>query len=713
MPSGVWGSSTRHVLYRHRSAFLARPIQLVMILLLILSALFTTPAYAQAMPEGWQFRRTLNFKLPASDAPGDPVVYAEFYTNGQRQPDGSDLRVTNPQRLQAPMRVLQVSADNDFVRIAFAPTRGEGPYYAWWGNPQADKTTAPPPPLEIKRGILAEIFRNPGGALDNEQRIRHALERAAGGPEGALFVPEIFLGYNPLGAEWDTLIRYSTAFKVGKTDSYDLAFTVEEAGYLNLDGHTLIFQQGLVRDARRKQTLELTAGWHTLEVTQVKTSGGNTGVSLSWRPGGMGKYTPIPAANFAPVSEATVGPLETLRQPFTADFLITPAAEIFVPPEHFAPRYVFDAQLPEGFKQAALRWDFGDGQTASLARVHHYFLYPGTYTVSLTVKPRRDRGGGLTYTTKQRISVRDRLYERFPVPLEDGLKTASVVLTNYNLPQLTVEQLLRGLLFFKRHNAKDEMLRWGQAWLQSPEPQNERVVWQETFDLARLLESRNLYREAAEAWRLASQKRLTWEMRSTLLRWQVVTLCDDLDDAGHAYAAAEEMQKTVKDPSDATRRALGAALVYAAVDRGEGKLAARLAKEIGPVQPSFERQKLEQGILARNIEAAISAKEFDHATELLQQWEWEFPQAIVEGYSRLLKYRLRMAEGQPLLAARCALAHAKGVPNSYYAAELLYRASEAFKAAGKAADATAVLELLTSKYPESPYAQKDSPATQR
>ncbi|MEI8195030.1 MAG: hypothetical protein WCI73_03890, partial [Phycisphaerae bacterium] len=90
-----------------------------------------------------------------------------------------------------------------------------------------------------------------------------------------------------------------------------------------------------------------------------------------------------------------------------------------------------------------------------------------------------------------------------------------------------------------------------------------------------------------------------------------------------------------------------------------------------------------------------------------------FPAAIIEGNSRLLKYRLRMAEGQPLLAARVALAHAKGVTNSYYAAELLYRASVAFKAAGKEADANAALDLLTSKYPESPYAQKDNPATQR
>ena len=72
--------------------------------------------------------------------------------------------------------------------------------------------------------------------------------------------------------------------------------------------------------------------------------------------------------------------------------------------------------------------------------------------------------------------------------------------------------------------------------------------------------------------------------------------------------------------------------------------------------------------------------------------------------------KLDAAEGRPQVAARIALQHAKANPDGFYAAELLYRAAQNFKAAGETSQANAAMDLLTRKYPESPYARGETKA---
>ena len=119
----------------------------------------------------------------------------------------------------------------------------------------------------------------------------------------------------------------------------------------------------------------------------------------------------------------------------------------------------------------------------------------------------------------------------------------------------------------------------------------------------------------------------------------------------------------------------------------------------------FNEAQIRQGVLARNVENAIRTKEFDAALKLLDAWELEYPAAMWEGFTRTLRVKLAVAEGRPAIAARMALAHAKANPGGFYAAELVYRAAENFKAAGEGEKAKGAMELLTSKYPESPYAR--------
>jgi hypothetical protein len=121
---------------------------------------------------------------------------------------------------------------------------------------------------------------------------------------------------------------------------------------------------------------------------------------------------------------------------------------------------------------------------------------------------------------------------------------------------------------------------------------------------------------------------------------------------------------------------------------------------------AYNQREIRQGVLTRNVENYIHTKELDTAVTLLNEWELEFPEAIWEGFTRTLRVKLAAAEGRNVVAARMALAQARANPEGFYAAELLYRAAENFKLGGEQGQAKTVMELLASRYPESPYARE-------
>src|SRR4051812_14775802 len=75
--------------------------------------------HAETLGDGWTFRRPVQFKQITAEAPGENVAWVEFYANGTQKADGSDIRITAADRMVLPHKVLQVSRDNDLVRVAF------------------------------------------------------------------------------------------------------------------------------------------------------------------------------------------------------------------------------------------------------------------------------------------------------------------------------------------------------------------------------------------------------------------------------------------------------------------------------------------------------------------------------------------------------------------------------------------------------------------
>ena len=653
------------------------------------------PARGATLGEGWPYFRVLNFKQAASTAPGDNLAWVLFYSNGAHRADGGDFRVTTPEGVIVPLRMLQVSGNGDLVRIAFV-THGDGPYHVWWGNPKADKSG---PLADIRRGVWCEISKFTGGELGSVERIRKAFDRVQIS-EGSVFVPEIFLGYNPLGNEANTMFRYRAQFHIERLARYDLAFAVEHRGYVALDGVTVLEAPfAMPQDARNHKVLELKPGWHDLEVAQVNL-GGQTSVALAWKRPGEGRFETIPRTVFAPVAEATAGPLQKVGQSYAADFDIQPVAEAFAPPEFYLQRYMFAVgEAPAG---ATLHWEFGDGQTAgNEPRPSHFFLAPGIYEVTLTVS-----NHGLQFKAARRIHVQDRMYSKFPYPPEDAPKTVTTVLDRYERGALNAEQRLRGLLYCKFHGLTDATMAWGKSWEEAAESQDEARVWEETVDLADLCARQGALGQAAQMYHLAADKPLSMDMKLRCLRMYAIEACDYGANPDEVLQVAEQWKPRINAPNQQQNHNLQILVAYAAIAKGDGTRAAQAIHDAGERGGrSFRDMEIHQGVLARNIETAIRTHEYSTANRLLNEWESDRPAAMLEGFTRLLKVKLLVTQERPLAAAHVAQQLARANPGSFYAAELLYRASEALRTGGKEDEAKTVLNVLKDKYPESPYAR--------
>ncbi len=650
---------------------------------------------------GWSAHRQLQVRNVNADAPGDPIAVAEFYTNGQQLPDGSDIRVTTADRRIVPMRVLEVSKESDFVRVAFL-CRDSGTYHVWWGN---NNPGAAPPDVDVKRGVLAEVFRFPGGAVDNESQMDRAFVRA-GSPVASLIVPEIFLGYNPIGESWSPMIRYSGQFRVDRAGEYDIAMAVDDSGYVRIDGKTILCLSNVWLEGRGRwsKKINLTAGWHQIDAAQIDNRGGETGITIGWKPAGVPRYSTIPAAAYSPAANAQAGPLEVQGKNYSADFTIEPSGECFTAPDFYLPRYTLEVVFPPQLN-AKVQWDFGDGQIATGNKISHVFLTPGVYPVKLTL-----HALGGSFVTTQRIAVKDRLYQRFPIPPEDLPRATAQILLTYDPKTLNVQQLWRGLQLFDSLKMDEGTSAWGRAWLENPAPQNDWLVWREVQDLAQAYRAKKKYRLAAEAFILAAGKKISVETRATAIRHAVLSLCDEVNQPAEALKLARDYRDKLSGNNREVQRTLSLAIAYAAIANGDGKMAAKAIEDLGPRRDmGYNEQEIQQGVMTRNIETYTRAHDFETADNLIDQWERDYPHALITGFTRLMAVKLLLEQKQFAAAARLAEQHARALPDTFYAAELLYHARNAYTAAGDAQAASRCADLLTSKYPESPYARKKAP----
>ncbi len=661
-------------------------------------------AGARVLPAGWPYRRALKFKpVPLRGAPGPNEAWAQFYTNKARQPNGNDLRITNGARIVMPMKIIRISPHDDLVRVIFA-ARGQRPFFAWWGNPHAGPSKQPP--LKIQRSVFMNIFRYPGGAVNSTQAVNNQFARA-GRPLDGLVIPQIFIGYDPLGSGRRDMLRYRALLHITQGGLYHFAFDVDDAGYVRLNHKTILIKRnggGMMGNVRFKTAVQLKPGWYPVTAAQINFAG-PTGIAFDWRMPGHKRYAPVPPPAFAPIFHAHAGPLKKFGLPYVADFRVQPSAETFVPPKFYFTRYIFEARVPASFTPR-VTWTFGDGQRGQGLRLSHEFLHSGIYTVHMTVHQ-----AGHSFSATRRIHVPFRPYSLFPHPPRDTAATVGKLLSEYNLKALSGADLRRGMLFFRGYPNAAQRMRWGLAWAAAATPQSPQTVWHDGRQLARFLIVHRHFKAAARAYLLMTHKPLPAWLKAKVMAAYARTVCYFTPQfAGRAAALRTRLHAWMAGViahAPAARHTLLVALADVAVAAGSGKQASAEIKKAGITGTQQTKwQVIREGVLARNAENYIHYDHTDLAAHILDRWENRYPPAIARGYTRLLRMKLFEKLNHPRAAARIAREYVRAYPRSFYADHLLFRAYHDLLAAHQQQQAQAVAAKLKKDYPESPYASK-------
>ncbi len=647
---------------------------------------------------GWTYRRVLRVNLFPTSAPGKNLAWAQFYTNSARLPDGRDLRVTTASGTLLPMRILRVSNKDDLVRLAFQePAAGE--YFVWWGNKHPG---AAPPALKIDRGIFLRVYPLVQGPRRNWRQMRRHFKQAT--CFASMFVPEMFMGYDPTGWNRQDMMLYRATLHITSAGNYTFAFDVADVGFLNLNGKNLLTKTrpgGMMGRVRFKRSIYLKPGWYPMTVGELHLWW-LAGLSVDWKPPGSAQYAPIPPAAFAPANQASVGALQKVGGGYAADFSIKPQSQLFVPPDNYLQRYTFSARVPATFAPG-VNWTFSDGQTAHGLQVDHEFLAPGVYTVRETVKQ-----AGNTFIANRRILVRTEIFSKFPYPPVDPSGVVADIIDNYNLKTLSGRQLFRGIMFYHHYRNLRGLRAWGLAWAISTDEQNPQAVVNTADMLVRRQLEKGQFRQAGNIYLLASRKHIDAMTQAHLLLHYAVTACNYTSTAPEVLRNLQSWKAGHTHLSKPAAHDIDAALAYAAIANGNGAAAARYVTQAGDVTPmAYSAQEIRQGVLARNVESYIDSRHYRTADHLLDQWELQFPRAIIKGYTRLLRVKLMMAQDHFLNAASIAVQYVNSEPKSFYAAKLLYRGSEAYKNAAKINRSELLLARLKKDYPESPYAYKN------
>ena len=290
----------------------------------LISCLCSHSLSAATLGQGWPYHRMLTVEIPDNDAPGQNIAWAEFYTNQSRLPDGSDLRATTPEGVILPIYIMRISPDDDLVRLAFQAL-ASGEYEVWWGNPNPGEA---PPALHMDRGVFMQVFQFDRNAVGGGwQQAQNVLLQDQS--DESFFVPNIFNQFDPTGDYNRRMFLYQGQMHIAEEGTYTFAFEVSTMGYCNIDGQNILAKNragGMAGRARFSRQVELTPGWHQVEIGAIQT-GGRPGAALDWIPPNEYRYSPVPPSAFAPVGHASVGVLMKTGADYTADFSITPQAQ--------------------------------------------------------------------------------------------------------------------------------------------------------------------------------------------------------------------------------------------------------------------------------------------------------------------------------------------------------------------------------------------------
>jgi len=639
---------------------------------------------------GWAYRRPISVeRARPSGLPGDDAAVMTFPTAGAVRADGADIRVVADDGAVMPCRVLQVGP-GDQARVAFAVPAGPGRLWVYFDRPDA----VPPPPLDLRRGVLHEAWQYPGGRFETLADVRAVLARASR-LLGRTCTDRIFIGHDPFDGTERIVSVFTAHLPCAREGEYFFACTSRNASFLLIDGRAVVSNGGRHGPGAYEKhfgRVRLGGGLHRLEVLHVSDAGDPV-VATAWIPPRGSVLEVMPAGATAPILHATAGVLEARGGGCCSDFDVLHVGEAWAggrPIQRLRFRAAASA-LPAG--PVRWVWDFGDGQRAAGEVVEHVYLSSGQRAVTLTC-----RAGGGDWRRRMRVMV-DRPWPALPHLRSDDDAAQADIVARYEFAALAAEVQRPAVELLWRSGRTEATRRACRAvWLR---PCDDDDALQGVVDMYVQSWSSEGGDAAAAKALLADEAAAAPHARAALLV-----------EAGRIYLDHDRADEAMRLFEAAVPTARGALARRAMLGIGDvwrsGGQAARAAEAYAaatdPAAVPTGRADFRRGDFARTAEDLIRTGQLRAAGEALGRWERAMPADKLEGFWSLYRVRLLLSGRRHGEAAREAETLLRVNSRSPFAAELLMLAGQAHAGIHQGTAAAAAWRRLAEQYPESAFA---------
>jgi len=720
----------------------------------VLAALMLRADFAAAQSfrrAGAEFNAVRSVTVPE----GRPytIIVAEFYHQGEIQPDGRNVVVTAGNKQRVPVRVLQLGP-GDFCRLAFQTIAGQSEYDIFYGGPGPSE---PAPPWTCRDGLLLETRKFVPCNLHSLDALRAAFDRAK--PIGADYVDGVFHGFNPFSTSDEPFLsRYTGQMELRNSGVFGLIVSSQDCSFLVIDDKLAASAPGRHGPTWRvmpgsRRDVKLSAGPHAFEYHHA-AAGPRAIMVAAWV---------VDPPDEKPMRPSLLPP-EIFRTHLVgrlpAGRFATRAAR---PAPDFVVRRINDVALPDNDKPllgvlfrdasvealtmrgARISWDFGDGQTSDLPHADHVYLRPGEYAVTLSV-----RRGSKTVSTTNRISVdRQRLETAGrQYTLDDYLK----IIETYDPKRLEAASLLQMVLAYEAkslqlenaaedaRSAQEDPNRRPAAQRQSAAArkadhqdamaQSQRYLAlavatgqaamaegsaargdQELLELAKLIAPMARLRLgdsslAFEIWRGIIGRMASAEPKAYCQIAAAEVAVNDLLKTSEAtlllQAATGRLGKTRTSPIAAMLRRVEGDLAAATGDGTAARAAYAEAQRLGKSSRGTAADAARRGAPARSTEEFLREKQLDRAAEEIHAWQCAFPTEQIDGYLTLLYARYWTLRGQYAQAIAQVERLQTVNPDSPYLDQALLLAADGQMRLGRKDRALATLHALVQDHPGSP-----------
>lgn len=458
-------------------------------------------------------------------------------------------------------------------------------------------------------------------------------------------VTNISHGHNPFGVSDQYISIYEGWLRIDRPGVYSFCSASADGSWVVINDKVVVEWPGPHGwgGSERGQingSIELPAG--VVNVRYYHEAGAGPQMAfMGWKPPGQERFTAIPPDQWVKISQAHASEYQAFRKSLMA----VPQVEVFSTywlPDTIGKQatmvHVQDCSVSLVSRIAQIRWDFGDGQTASGSQQWHVYFRLGRPRIELSVTD--SEGNSDSVVCSPNIFLVD--VQGGDVRVGRAERYAEVA-AGYDLEKLPAQDLALYAEFWQRLEKWPQFVAAARAYLQrfGDYADAPRIAALAADACADVLvydpnQAERFYAQALEKIEDAETRQSLLLRRARNLAWGL----NRLEDAADLYRQAIEIAR----PGPLGRATVRSANIgLGDVSLLAGKLQA--AKEQYAIAEKMtDRKALDQaaelaqlGSYPWAVEDYLARGEYEQAIETLDQWENTFPMQKLEGTSLLLR----------------------------------------------------------------------------